>query len=565
MKNLIKKIDTHLLEKYPVIWNTKLLWMILVGLVCHILFFVFGLMYFTNPESLQERNVKYDFFDDGVVFFNVILSILILLIWVIYMFKNNTFKNFYPTKGRHLFYHFVQYIFIVFFNICFFYSFFLGSQTYISSKYDDELVSEQIDTINNAAIFFSHNVKKYMLNNKSYPAPFDTLYCESNRALVKDSLPKIEFLTETYQFYTTKSDTTSIDNYNRFSDENGMRIDSQVLDSIRVNYYKDKVVDVSNEILTNKPSFYNYNDRFYDESTEYNNYRYYDYTDIEYTKPNWRNSSKNNKITYNFIKDLNKEQLNQLFNNAIEIAKTYKIKHNLDAKTWADLVYHPPTFEIKGIIHSSEPSYYRYDLSKELTPIERYEYEMDTSYYFESRELFNVFDNINDIKTHNVFEISIHLYLWISCAIGAFIFLFRITNLKTLLLSIITAIVLLLFMALINIAYSGPNSDFFAMYSFIVLGLVILSIPLLFIKDVKKIISGIFMNLTIYGFPSFLLLILITINEHQRDNCKYFDTPCHTILDIFDENWSFVILIITLIFIFFYTKIIKRWRALPEA
>ena len=42
MKTYFTKIDQYLLENYPTIWNTKIVWMLLVNVIIHILFFFIG-------------------------------------------------------------------------------------------------------------------------------------------------------------------------------------------------------------------------------------------------------------------------------------------------------------------------------------------------------------------------------------------------------------------------------------------------------------------------------------------------------------------------------------------
>ena len=96
MKTFIYKTNQYLLERYPTIWNTRLVWMLLAAVTLHLLFFVFGFFTLTNPEMLQERRVTNLFFENGSIFLSVIISILVVVTWIIYMFKNNAFKNFYP-------------------------------------------------------------------------------------------------------------------------------------------------------------------------------------------------------------------------------------------------------------------------------------------------------------------------------------------------------------------------------------------------------------------------------------------------------------------------------------
>ena len=62
MKTYFTKIDQYLLENYPTIWNTKIVWMLLVNVIIHILFFFIGFFSHANPESLQTTNVISDYF-----------------------------------------------------------------------------------------------------------------------------------------------------------------------------------------------------------------------------------------------------------------------------------------------------------------------------------------------------------------------------------------------------------------------------------------------------------------------------------------------------------------------
>jgi hypothetical protein len=78
------------------------------------------------------------------------------------------------------------------------------------------------------------------------------------------------------------------------------------------------------------------------------------------------------------------------------------------------------------------------------------------------------------------------------------------------------------------------------------------------------------MLITINAFPIFIWLILIIINEHQTADCiyrVYTDEDvlmCKGIMDDYGYALSYVILIVTWVFLYFYTTFIKKWKALPE-
>ena len=59
----LNKFNQFLLEKYPTIWNTKIVWMLLAALAAHIIFFVIGYLSHIDPISLQKYSVKNDYKD----------------------------------------------------------------------------------------------------------------------------------------------------------------------------------------------------------------------------------------------------------------------------------------------------------------------------------------------------------------------------------------------------------------------------------------------------------------------------------------------------------------------
>jgi len=149
--------------------------------------------------------------------------------------------------------------------------------------------------------------------------------------------------------------------------------------------------------------------------------------------------------------------------------------------------------------------------------------------------------------------------------------MFRVTNLRILLFSIITTGVLATFISLLILLYtflvSSSNVDYFIPYLILMIGSIILSIPLFFIDSVKKTLSGICLNITIGGFVLYVLLIIGIISMHQSDFCRtenYYDENCFVLIDYLGMTTSYILFIAGFVFIYFYSGVIKKWRALPE-
>ena len=188
------QINQKILERFPSVWNTKLVWILLIAFCVHILFFVIGFVSHIDPINLQGYYVADDYFESGFILANVVISILIIVGWLVYMFKNNSFKNFYPTSSSSLFGQFVQYFIIIFASTTFYYSYMFGFQTYINAKYDDAKMIKQIELINKVYPFLTFDPNEYLITQKQYPEVFANLYCETD-------LSKIDFSKLVYTYY----------------------------------------------------------------------------------------------------------------------------------------------------------------------------------------------------------------------------------------------------------------------------------------------------------------------------------------------------------------------------
>ncbi|AUP80809.1 hypothetical protein [Flavivirga eckloniae] len=586
MKNFIHKTNQYLLENHPTVWNTKLVWVLSASLILHILFFIFGFLAITNPEILQEYGAKSIFFENGTIFISIILSILILVVWLIFLFKNNAFKNFYPTSKTKLFKQFLIYLIITFFSTTFYISYNFGIKTYIATKYDDERVKKEIAITNAAALFFSETIADYTIDKRRHPHPFNTLYCETLQDTHVDDSLFLSFLDFKYRFYILKTKKGTLDQGYNDSIYKGF-VYHKTKDSVRTYFYKDTLFDVSSLVKTSSPSYFNYSKIFYqyeDDELGYENVQY-NYTDIDYYEYDNYNYQRNfndnreswNKQGYDLLKRNNPDEIKQILTDFLMISNAYEIKHNLTANAWFEMIYHPNDhFELKHLIRIEPKETLQFASSEPKTAIEAFYKNHITDYYLDHDALHYVFDNIIDIKASNPLIESIHFFIWFSFFFSVLIFIFRITGLKALLFTIISSGILTVFVALLTVFFSyttGFNDNspgYFAAYLTLILSTIILSIPIFFIKKFKKLVVAICLNISLAGFILYVFLIIATISLHQSDACiwRYTSIPykkeCFNLLESLGINWSYVLFIMNLFFIYFYSGVIKNWKALPE-
>ncbi len=262
MKQAIYNTNQYLIERYPNVWNTKLVWMLSAALLVHVLFFVFGLFAFLDPESLQERGAEYVFFSNGLVYLSVIISILLIVFWLVFLFKNNAFKSFYPTTRYQFFLQFFYYLLILFSCSTFYLSYSYGIKTYISTAYIEADVNKEIEIANDAAVFLSEKITDYTLDKRLYPKSFQLPYCETNEQLIDESKPYVSFLDEKYQFYSL-STKESAHNQAYLNQDYAGYVFRKTKDSLVTYYYKHSVISPPSEIKTAAPSYYNHATTFY--------------------------------------------------------------------------------------------------------------------------------------------------------------------------------------------------------------------------------------------------------------------------------------------------------------
>lgn len=612
----INQFNQYLLEKYPTLWNTKIIWMLMAGLVVHILFFIIGYVSHMDPVSLQKYSIKDDYFKSGIIFIHLIISILMIVGWLIMMFKNNAFKNFYPTSKGKLFSQFVQYFIIILVSTTFYFSYMIGFRMFINHKYPNALMEKNKEIINKVYPFLSQSLELYTLENRKFPKPFDSVFCETDINKVDRTQKYFVYYNRVYQFYSVYPKASfkkdSNDDYivpePEKSNKTAIAYSTQKGES-QVFYFKKEVVDLSPYIKTTGLSYYNFSDVLYLNSTAKKPYirgPEYDFEDDNgYKKAQGDISTKTAEL-------LDKKEVGafeNLFLEFLKISKDYNIKNNLEAKSWAKMIYFPDNFEVNNFIKKYKPAFgeaydpnnseeypavveaatdsvaimgdngtivkdtvnikaFNPEINKQMAPQNYFKNHL-TDRYYNTDNLKDLLSNVDAAKSEDFFSQNIHIYIWIAFFLSTFIFSFRMTGLRSLLFSIISAGVIVLAVVLIFVLYSVSvrgNAEFFMSYFALCISLVILLIPLVMMKKVGKMVSSVSMNISLNGFVFFVFLIFGIISFHQKLACnEQNDTyqTCNTIIEYLNFNLSYIILVCGFLFIYFYTAVLQKWKAMP--
>lgn len=593
MKSFFQHINKTLLEKFPLVWNTRLVWMLLIAALVHILFFALGLNAFNDPALLQEYYAANLYLHNGMLSFSIVCSILIVVVWLIILFRNNSFKNYYPSSRWQLFASLLFYFIIFFFSTSFYISYIIGYKIEIADRYPDSRVKAELKTTNLAAAFLSFNPGLYTIDQRHYPSPFDTLYCETKEDQVDFSKPYLQRFNDEYQFYTTFSKTISRTDNKKYSNAHINSISrTTISDSLEKFVYRGQVVDVS-AFANAEPSYFNYSHTFLDEhgAGDFMYTRYYQ--DDVYQSESSPRAVAMNKEVYDFLKRNNTEEFKKLFTSFLDIGKERHIATNLTPDKWL-LLINRNNFTVEKFIENSkfprskqneqggdefaeviadEAPDPQYRDTTRNTPENRSRQEQfykdrQTDYHFDADALQNTFRNIYSIK-YNDHDFILHFQIWLTFGLSLVLFIYRTTGLPALLFSLITTAVISILVSLVVLGLQ-LNDSLSISYIIFVIGTGILLTPLLFLKKVKKSVQGIFVNISLAGFVPYLLLILGIIQQHQERYYQklfgddYYKLKPDFIFDIIGESLSYWLLAAGFIFVFAYTAIIKKWKALPE-
>ncbi|MCF3110440.1 hypothetical protein LL912_16765 [Niabella sp. CC-SYL272] len=574
MKNFIQRVNHYFLERYPLLWNTRLYWMLFSCALVHGCFYLFGYHTFRNAALFKQYNAPELFIENGALLFSIVISVLILVVWLLVLFRNNAFKNFYPTRKRQLFGSFFIYFLVFVVATTFYISYIAGYKQFVGQHYPASWLKTKREQANLAAAFLPFSLDAYTINNKRYPAPFDTLYCETNERNINFSKPYLTRDNDEYQFYSVEKkvirqvDATAADEkeINR----------APLTDSLLTVYYKEAVVDVSGLVNT-EPSFYNYSRLNFGGD----GIGYPDEETPVYQEGDRRKAM--NKKVHDLLQRNHPGEIKKLLENFLEFAREFKISTNLTAEKWLKLMYHPTDFKVTYFISNSSvealspnPQGAEMDVAAvaDATPVgngrdnDPYYLKHKMNYCFDAYDLNRLFTGMENVLDFSVFDVIIYVAIWVAFALACLLFAFRITNLRLLLFSGITAAVIGILIALLVLVLglaNGRQGEKTIAYLVFAVGTMILLGSVSVFRFRRKSIQGILINISLVGIVPYFLLILLIISLHQRDYPPGGGYEAHpTILEVLGVYWNYVLLALGFLFMMLYTAVIRRWRALPE-
>ena len=186
------------------------------------------------------------------------------------------------------------------------------------------------------------------------------------------------------------------------------------------------------------------------------------------------------------------------------------------------------------------------------------------NYYYRSDLLLQFLRNVDSVTNNNFINHNLHIYIWLSFTLAVIIFSIRITNIRNFIFSTITGglIAILISIIVFFIGFNGVNQDLYIYVFIACLYLLIASVPIVFMKPGRKLFYSILMTITISCFAPFLYLLVMIAGKVLKDKNGY--PVDYFLLSFSDSTISITIFLLSILFLFFYMGIVKKWKALPE-
>ena len=502
---MFKDIQKKLLLKYPLLWNTKFVPMVAIGLLLHVIFF--GLGYLDGTIDFSNRN-NIDI-EVTCILFGVLLVVIIVILWLVNYFKNNSLKSFYSKSKYSLFYEWLQIFVVSSLLITFYIPFSVGKQLHQKSYYSLEETANRCKTISTAAMFIDGSFGDTEL----------------------DSIHK-----------------------SKLSEEDFKQIQNQVAEN---GIYRD----------TNYHYFYK--DHIVFKGKKYNQFSLLNRDTFEFTVISREQDSLNRIQVQNLLHQNNQAEVKKLMDNYLSLIRQHNLATNLTLDKWFEIVYKAPQFDeflyIQPYLREHETyNYYNsYDYATKIGKGER----KYSKYFVQQDVLKDKYEIVSEAHTDSFFKIEMILgFLYGAFGLSILIFSFRVTSGKSWLIALVAT-------GVINIVYgiftaiTGVENMYAYLILFTILGFIFYFFLIYFNKKNLQL-SRIALNLFLWSFIGIIPLIYFLIQEHylrgeHRYNYNYTSPEYqwmreHT-FHMFSLN--FMLAILTL---FFLSKIIRNWKGISE-
>ena len=515
---MFDKFQKYLLLHHPLLWNIKIVPLLAVGLALHVIFFLIGYAGGTI-DFTDSLGWHYNSASPVIVFFSILLSILLSIIWLVFYFRNNAYKSFYKQARLSLFKEWLLILVICTINCTFSATYLYADEARKRNYVNEEEFSRRIDIISMASLFAEGG----------------------------------------YQ-------------------DNGT-------------YYE--VDKHGNSVTIHRDSF-KYHGKKYPLNSLLNK------TINDFTYQSHKKDSLNEVRVKNWLQENRKDSVRWVMDEFLKIASTYNLKGNITADEWLRLVYNYPEYSDYVTVgrvekYTENSTYHLYTDYKEEYPIETaYNDSLDIAlksnklqytlkkegnttyaypkYYVPLSQMYKSYSKISSAYVSpDINPESLLIYCYFALILAMAVFSFRVTSGRSWLIALV-AVGIAGIITGIFAAVSAGVEFFLIEWVIIIAGLLIYFYNTSY-KALSKGNSGIQLNVLLWLF-TWLIPAIYSILYSIYQSIYYKEN--HYINNSFENeffNWlranttlmMYVNLLLVIVYMYFFTQTIRKWKGKPEA
>ncbi len=550
--NRIRKFDLYLLERFPLLWHTKICYMLLYSVLLSAVFYLWGFFY-TNQYHINNRPVNLYFSDSYATFFLVIFFIIGITFWALSYFKKSAVKNFYPLQRFYFTKLFLNFILI-------FWSLTWPSKTFnwgvnqkVKTLASLEELQQAIKTINTAHAFLPESSSDYEAKHflaTKYPNVEWVRFNKTDSIWNDDGISLLESTRNGFRDYIPEEHPEATNNIEGVTIQLLQTKKEAMIDTCNQGYhtvvtkslkYKDltsnKFYDLRNyekELISSDhfdfPEYDLFQSYWAQIHNRYGN-RYYEYyyDDFQSVKPEI------NKQVNELLDKDSPKAISEVVNQYQHFLKKYGIHHYLEPDTILNyLAKHPNAISQKTIVSVNgwgiESKRLRRNRFPSFEAYQQYRNNKDLdndylpAYFVDRDQVKQLYRNVYDANFPYIDWEYLFVILIISTALSFVFILFSFSDLLTLLLAIPFGGILLVLniLCIVFLTSFGIHENFDTKISIHVILFMTLMYGLLFWFDQSKKVHKRILNITFYlcflltAFLPHALLFLID-NLFKKD------------------------------------------------
>ena len=545
---MIKKIQQYMLVHYPLIWNIRLVPMLLILIGIHLL--IFGISYFSSEITFKDTYYySYSLINSNGSMYvaTIFVGVLLLIGWLLFYMRNNAIKTLYPRTNLNLFSEWIL-VFVVCVMIC---SLPISLSTGTITRW--QMVASQKETQRVADLL------------------------QKARVLIPTDISDYQFRPGNFKPLPI-SDTVKI---------NPHEVD---LDLYAFDYTLEGKIAITGYKGASLLFYYDYDRDYYEGSRNSEHY------DAE-----TKRKIENIDTVQRWLRTGQRDSVYTIMTEFCELAKKHDLSFNLTPEQWMKQVYNPPYFKVdysNPISDTAYDDYYStknysgntnnydrgYDDDRELYYVNSYygdtlvagtEVEVDNycnsivNYSLPYRELKSGYEQITrSYESNEDLNYIVLFSLCVALVLSVFIFSCRVTSGRSWLIAFVIAGVLLfasiLFMVIIGASsYIGERSLFMLFFAFWIT-LFIAILVYLISKNTGKKDKGHsrpLVNIMLWLLPCMSPMFYGVCYSFCREVSGSYDYSFWDDLMLYTFWLNIPIVIVSM---FGLTILLRKWKSLPE-